>query len=245
MNPIRCPECGLINYRDDVTFPHCGQCQEDLLHCDSCRHLQAGQCTHTRGKARYTPDGDAAKLCSVFSSSHELRGSRLMTMLPAPLWVSLLLFLILASLAIASWFIDPMRLYFRGSPLQVETAVPQEVTPGQSFVVTMRVTNLLSRPSTPYFLEISADFLQTVDWESSMPPASHVNAYHQRLFLEYEPLPPGGYRTMQLSFTPRQGEIAPFTAKLYAPSNQLRHTISAPIVIAERARFSPNEGAFR
>lgn len=243
MQSIRCPECGFINYRDDDTFPRCRQCRQELLNCAFCLQHESIGCTHSTGRRHYTSDGLAAQNCRFFSSPHQITQAGRNFSLPAPLWISILFVLICCLLTAINWFIDPRHLYFRGSPLHIETTAPLEIIPDSSFLVTMRVTNLLDCASTPYYLEIDADFLKTVDWESSTPPPLHVNYYHQRLFLEYEPLPSGGYRTVQLSFNPHPGKIAPFSARLYAPGNRLRHTITVPLQIAAQERLVPFGGA--
>ena len=223
MYPIRCPECGLINHYDDVTFPLCGQCQTDLLRCACCRHHEGSGCSHPRAYVRYTEDGQAAKDCPDFHSRQEVRGSRLMARLPAPLWVSLLLGLILLGLLASSLFIDPRARYFVGSPLQVEMAIPSRTVVGRPFTITMRVTNLLAnQPSSRYYLVLNDDFFRIVQWDAPPPSAERMEASRNRLFFEYEPLPPGGQRILQFSFRPRLGGVAPFNAQIYSPSNQLR-----------------------
>ena len=185
----------------------------------------------------------AAQNCRYFSSINEQAPTGWAKSLPIPLWVTLLLVLVCCYLAIITLFIDPHLLYFRGNPLHVETIAPLEVMPDKSFIITMRVTNLLDQASTPYYLEIDANFLRSVDWESSTPPPFHVNYYHQRLFLAYEPLPSGGYRTVQLSFNPHRGKISPFSARLYAPGNHLQNTITIPLQLAAQEQLVPFGGA--
>ncbi|HEX2951119.1 MAG TPA: hypothetical protein VHV83_16365 [Armatimonadota bacterium] len=238
MFPIRCPECGQINFNDDLSYPHCSQCHEDLARCTYCRHHEGNGCKHPKAYSRFTPDGDAAKNCPEFRSRGEIRGSQLMAKLPAPLWVSALVLVILLSLTAATWFVDPAERYFLGNPLRVETAIPQEVLAGEPFQVTMRVTNLLNRPSSRIYVEIDNRFLSAVDWEMPQPQPERIDSDHNRLLLEYDSLPPNGQRTLLFTFTPRQASITPFTAKIFAPSNRLRHTMKIPILMAQRSALN-------
>lgn len=246
VSPIRCPECGLVNHPDDVMFPHCGQCHELLVRCSSCRHHEGSGCRHPRAYVRYTADGDAAKTCPEFHARTEVRSSRMLALLPAPLWVSALLFLILACVMLAAWFIDPLGRYFHGNPLRVETAIPREVVAGEPFTVTMRLTNLLDRPSTHIYVEIDDSFLRSVNWANQPSPhPSHIAHQRHKLILEYEPLPPGGQCLLEYPLIPRGDEIAPFSARVYSPSNQLRHTLNVPIQVAQGIMRDQTGGAYQ
>ena len=225
MYPIRCPECGLINHYDDVTFPLCGQCQTDLLRCACCRHHVGSGCAHPRAYLRYTEDGQAAKDCPDFHSRQEVRGSRLMARLPAPLWVSLLLGLILFALLASSLFIDPKARYFVGSPLRVEEAIPASTMVGRPFTITCgSPTCWRTSSASRYYLVMNEDFFRIVRWEAPPPGVEHMQVSRNRLFFSYEPLPPSGQRTLQFSFRPRLGGMAHFNAQIYSPSNQLAAT---------------------
>lgn len=240
MFSVRCPECNELNHRDGPTFPFCGRCHHDLARCAYCRHHEGNGCRHPRAYVRYTPDGDAAKQCRDFASSHEVRGSRLVVGLPAPLWVSILLLLILGSMALAGWFIDPAGRYFFGSPLRVETAVPQQVLAGEPFKVDLLITNLLDHPSAHVTLDIDSAFLADVDWQLPDPRPERLEADRTRLLLEYEPLPRGAQRHLMLYFTPRRDGVVTFGARIYAPGNQLRSRIAAPIQVVPNPRmFTP------
>jgi uncharacterized protein (DUF58 family) len=155
--------------------------------------------------------------------------------LPAPLWVATLLLLILTGLAAATWFIDPIGRYFVGNPLRVETAVPQVVFVNEPFTVTMRLTNLINRPSSRIYLEIGDAFLRDMDWGTPSPPPERMDRYRNRLLLEFAPLPPNGQRIIQLPYTARRAPVAPFEAKIYAPSNQLHHKVLVPITVEPRS----------
>jgi hypothetical protein len=181
---------------------------------------------------RYTVDDQAAKTCPDFHSRHEVRGSRLMARLPAPLWVSLFICLVLC-LLLSSLFIDAKGRYFLGSPLKVETAMPVQAMVGKPFSITLRVSNLLTdQPSSRYYLVMRDDFLRTVHWGAPPPHADRIEASHHRLFFEFEPLPPGGNRTLQFSFIPQLGGTVPFIAQVYSPCNQLRDQITQHILVA-------------
>lgn len=170
----------------------------------------------------YTADGQAAKACPEFHSHQEQRAPRLLSSLPAPLWVSLFISMILLALLLATLFIDQKGRYFFGSPLQVDTAIPAHAIVGHPFTITMRVTNLLTdQPSSRYYLVISDEFFRIMQWDAPPPRAERLDVSHHRLFFEYEPLPPSGQRTLQFSFIPRLGGTAPFIAQIYSPSNQL------------------------
>lgn len=209
-----------------------------------CRHSEGTGCRHPKAYPNYTPDGEAAKTCAEFRSRYEERAPRLMSSLPAPLWVSVLLVLILTSLAAAAWFIDPYGRYFHGSPVRIETIVPDQVTAGTPFIVATRVTNLLDRPSTRIYVELGEDLLAAADWGTPSPAPRHIDRYYHRVLLEYEPLPPGGQRTYYFSFTPRRAGVVPIIARIYAPSNQLRYVINVPIIAVPGATKDSNKGAF-
>jgi len=245
MYPIRCPDCGQINHRDDLTFPYCGQCHQDLVRCTFCRHHEGSGCRHPRAYVHFTPDGEAAKHCPEFSAHTEVRGSRMMLKLPAPLWVSLLLLLVLTGLAAAAWFIDPIGRYFRGSPLRVQTTMPQQVEVDEPFIVKLAIQNLLDRPSTRVYVEIGSDFLSAVDWEVPYPHPERLESYQNRLLLEYEPLSPNSERVLQLPFIARHGGTAVFTAAIYAPSNQLIRRITVPIQVGGQPLSGPTQGGIQ
>jgi len=231
MNAIRCPDCGQENYREDATYPYCSKCQEDLARCTACRHHEGTGCRHPRAFTRFTPDNQAAKDCPAFVSRHEVRGSRWLTQLAAPLWVSVLILLILGSLAAASWFIDPAARYFRGNPLRVETAVEQQAIAGHPFQVRMLITNVMDRPSTRLYVEIGSEFLAHADWIVPTPQPKRLELDRQRLLLEYESLPRNGQLQLLLTFIPRQEGTLNFIARVFAPSNQMRRVIAVPVQV--------------
>jgi len=241
MQTIRCPQCGLTNYPDDITYPRCGQCHEDLLRCTSCRHHEASGCHHARGQALYTPDQEAAKKCSDFRSRYEVRRPRMLWTIPAPVWVSMLLLAVIIGLGAAAWFIDPIGRYLHGNPIWPETVVPKQVTVGEPFYVTMRVRNLLNQTSTRIYIEIDKQFLAMADPIMPLPQPSpeYISRDSNRLVLQYQPLPAYGEMRLRLPFVPRASGTAPFIARIYAPSNQLRQEVSVPIsVIAAQSEQS-------
>lgn len=231
--PIRCPECGLINHRDDPSYPQCGHCHTDLARCTYCRHHEGRGCRHSRAYVNYTDDGEAAKFCAEFRSHDEVRGSRMTTKVPAPLWVSSLLLLIFLSLTFAAWFIDPLGRYFiAGDPLRVETTVPEQVVAGQPFTASMHIINLLNRPSTRLYVEFDRDFLDTVEWSNLSPQPVRMDRSQNRLLLEYHELPAGADSLLKFTFIAHERGIAPFAAKIYAPSTQLQRNITVPIRVS-------------
>lgn len=203
------------------------------MRCPACRHFEAGECHHPHEAMRYTPDGEAAKNCPTFRSRNEVRDSRMHWNVPAPVWVSALLLLVMVALGVAAWFIDPAGRYLYGNPLRLETVVPAQVTVGQPFTVTMRITNLLDRESTHIYIEIGDKFLANAMPAMPAPEPLRIGHYKSRLLLEYDPLQAGGQSIIQLPFTPIHKGNAPFVAKVYAPSNQLRHIVNVPIVMKD------------
>jgi hypothetical protein len=229
--PIRCPECGLVNHQDDLAYPHCGQCHEDLVRCSACQHHEANGCRHSRAYTRYTPDLEAAKDCPDYRPRTEIRGSRLLANWPSPLWVSTLLCLILLSLGLATWLIDPAGQYFHGSQLQIITNVPQQVVVDKPFAVTMDMANLLAQPSARIYVQIDANFLAMVDWRMPTPtPLRYGFDRHHALVLEFDPLPSYARRTITLPFVARHSGVTaparpgavtlPFIVTVYSPLNQ-------------------------
>jgi len=228
---IRCPQCGLINHTDDITFPRCGQCQEDLVRCTACEYLQGNVCTLPAGKAHFTADMNGAKFCPKFSSRYVVHGPRLFWHIPAPVWVSGLLLLIMLSLALGSWFIDPLWRIFRGNPLTLQVLIPEQVTLGKSAIVSLRVINRVNRASTRITLEIGDEFRQAVQLGNPAPPPSHIGVFNHHLLLEYDPLPAQGQLVVELPFVPRMTGAPRFGVRAYAPSNQLQQEVVAPIII--------------
>ncbi|MHB9130759.1 MAG: hypothetical protein ACYDBB_06675 [Armatimonadota bacterium] len=218
----------MTNHADDLGYPHCGYCHEDLVRCSACRHYEDGGCRHTRAYTNFTPDLEAAKTCSAFRSRHEVHAPHILANIPAPAWVSLFLLLVIFGLAGAVWFIDPLGRYFLGNPLRLETAIPTQVAVGQPFEVTMRVTNLLNRPSTHIYVEIGKEILAVADPGMPDPRPESISRMRDRILLEYEPLPAGKFEVLHIPFIPRKQGIAKFSAKVYAPINQLRNEVNVP-----------------
>jgi len=242
VSSIVCPQCGMTNHPDDITYPRCNQCNEDLVRCPACRHFEAGGCHHPREAARYTPDGEAAKSCPSFRSRNELHDSSMQWNVPAPVWVSTLLLVILVGLCIAAWFIDPTGRYFRGNPLRLETMVPSQVMLGQQFYIKMRITNLMDRNSTRLYVEVGDEFLANALPGMPAPTPARISRTKNHLLLEYDPLPKYGWMTVLLPFTPMHKGAVPFTAKIYAPSNQLRQIVNTPPIIIRDPGVAMLEG---
>lgn len=226
---IRCPHCGMLNHSDDIGFPLCGQCHEDLVRCGDCRHFQAGTCTHARERARFTPDQEAAKSCPAYHSRHQERDARLFTKLPAPLWVVSLLLIILGVLASLMWFIDPYGRYFFGNPLGLSIQVPRQVALQQPFQITIRITNELNVRSTPIYVEIGEEYLQAAALEMPYPQPRRIMRSPERLLLEYPPLNAKAVLPLRLSFVPTRPGVSFFVARIYAPSSHLSYEERVPI----------------
>lgn len=199
------------------------------MRCTACRQFRHGTCQHPEALRHYANDPETARTCAFFRSQHEVAPPRLRWTIPAPVWVSLLLLLVMTGLMGAVWTIDPR--YFLGNPLRLERAVPTQATVGVPFTVTLRVTNLLHQTSTPFLVEISQDFLATADPAMPLPPPARINRYRDRLVFAYPPLPADGQRTLRLPFTPHRAGKTFFVARIYAPSNQLRHEIRDPLEV--------------
>jgi hypothetical protein len=202
--------------------------------CGDCRQYGDGSCRHPLAYARFRPDGQSAKSCAAFASRYAARRG-MMWAIPAPVWVASLLVLVLVGLAVSSWFIDPHGRYFRGNPLHVIAWVPDRVDVGQTFIITMRITNVLEETSSRIYLEIDDEFLQSAAPVMPLPEPrpARINRLNDRLVLEYPPLPAGGNLVVQLPFVPLRTGTAPFVARIYAPSNQLGPAIEKPIRVGE------------
>ena len=233
----------MTNHPDDISYPRCSHCHEDLVRCPACFHYEAGGCHHPREAARFTPDGEAAKDCPSFHSRNEVRDSHLHWNIPAPGWVSALMLLILLGLAIAGWFIDPSMRYFHGNPLRLETAVPFQASLGRPFNITMRITNKLGITSTRFYLEIGEQFMSDVlSGPPSPAPLSFARfttgQYKNRLVLEYDSLPAHGSENVLLPFIPRKKGALVFVARIYAPRNQLVGEVRSIPIQVKATRFT-------
>lgn len=154
-----------------------------------------------------------------------------MARIAAPIWVSLLLVVIFAGIALTALFIDSSNRYLYGNPLHVDTAIPKHVVAGQSFVVAMRISNTINRPSSHVYINVDKSFLAVVDWVMPLPKPLRIDRSRNRFIIEYEPIDARGDRVIQLPFIARHAGYVPFMAEIYAPSNQLRQTITAPIIV--------------
>lgn len=230
MRMIRCPHCGMLNRSDDIAYPRCGQCHEDLVRCASCRQYHDTDCRHAHGLSHFHADGEGAKECPYFDSRHTVREPNMLWTVPAPVWISAMLFLLVCVLFAAAWFVDPAARYFLGNPLRLETSVPAQVTVGDPFQVTMRVRNLADRASTRIYLEIGEEFLAHATYSQPNPAPRRISSYRGRLLFEYDPLPAHGQQVLVLPFTLEDAQTVPFVARIYAPINQLRHPVSVPII---------------
>lgn len=232
MATLRCPQCGMLNDTDDIGFPRCGQCHEDLVRCGDCKSFEGDACTHPQMHEHYTPDGDAAKTCPAFHSRYEERESRFVTDIPAPIWVALSLLLVLLGLALLAWGIDPAGRYFFGNRLQLALAVPKQVTVNKPFSVILRLANPLDQPSTHIYVEIGEEFLANANAGTPSPHPEriiHVRSQNRLLF-GYDPLPPVEQRQYSLPFTiVRRGNI-PLVIRLYSPISHLCQEVRTTIV---------------
>ncbi|MHB9026752.1 MAG: hypothetical protein ACYC7E_21685 [Armatimonadota bacterium] len=231
MLTVRCPQCGTKNNQDDIGFPLCSQCQADLVLCASCRHVEGTGCGHPVARARYSGDPNDAKGCPEFRSAHEERRPRMLWQVPAPVWVSFLLLTLLLAIFGASLFIDPAGSYLRGNPLRLETVAPAQVRQGEVDVVKLRVTNLLNRPSTRIYILVDKEFLAEADLVEPQPKPERVNPDRNRFVLEYPPVPARRSMLIKIGFIPRRSGSVTFSAKVYAPSHQLRHAVTVPILV--------------
>ena len=241
MVTIRCPSCGTLNHADDLSYPRCGQCHEDLVHCGDCRHYEAGACAHPQAHLLFTPDLEAAKQCPTFVSRHEKRDARIFAAMPAPLWMVLLVTIIIGALAAIAWFIDPRGRYFVGNPLELKLQIPAQVVTNQPFMIAMRITNLLPERSTRIFVEIGEEYLLDAVPGMPFPPPLRITRGPERLLLEYGPLGSHAQLPLQLPFVQRKRGVAMFVARIYAPENRLFREIRMPISAIGMSSL-PSEG---
>ena len=234
----------MVNHADDLSYPRCGQCHEDLVRCNDCRHHEGGACVHPRSQVHFTPDGEAAKSCPTFRSRHEARDSRIFTNLPAPLWVVALLMLVVGSLAVSIWFIDPFGRYFGGgNPLDLETQVPTQVVVNQEFTVTMRIRNLLNERSTPIYIEIPQEYMDVATPAMPLPRPRRITQSRERVVFEYAPLEAQAEYPLQLRFIQHKLGNATFVTRVYAPSSHLFREVRASIsAVALELPFQGVEG---
>ena len=235
MVTIRCPQCGMQNHPDDIGFPRCGQCHEDLVRCPDCKSFEEQRCAHPQMQARFTADGEAAKTCPAFASRYAERDSRFIANLPAPLWVSFSLLLVILGLSLLAWGIDPAGRYFFGDRLQLSLAVPAKVPVNTPFQVRLRVTNPLDQPSTRLYIEIGEEFLANATAGEPTPRPEHIvrlRSQHREL-LGYDPLPADGQRDFLLPFMLLQQRNTPLVVRLYSPINHLCKEVHTTIAAQE------------
>lgn len=219
----------MLNHAEDIGFPRCGQCHEDLVRCPGCRHYEDNRCTHPQAHARYTPDQEAAKACPSFRSRDEERDPRFIANLPPPLWVIFLLMVILLGLAALTWSIDPKGYYFRGFPLALETRIPKQVMVNHPFPITMRLLNRQQRTSTRVYIDVGGGtFTLAPPLLTGQLPVS-ITRRNGRMLLEYNGLPAGGQVVVQFSIIPLEKGALNFEANVYAPNSHLNHRVAEVI----------------
>jgi len=210
----------MLNHDDDIGYPYCGQCHEDLVRCSDCRHFQANACTHPREQARFTPDLGAARSCPAFQSRYRERDDRLFTKLPAPVWLVSLLLFILLMLSATIVFLDPSYRYFRGTQLMVSLVPVPENPPvqlNQPLDVTLRIFNLMNVRSTPLFIEIKEQDLLAAQFVTATPnPVRITRVPGQLLRLEYAPIGPRAERPVKLTIVPTRPGVSDFAVSVYS-----------------------------
>ena len=232
MATIRCPHCQTQNDENNIGFPLCAQCHEDLMRCDDCVSFEGSACRHPQMHDRYTPDGEFAKKCPAFQSRYEERKSQWITVIPAPIWISFSLLLVVLGLSLLAWGIDPAGRYFFGNRLQVELTMPEQVVVNKPFQVIMRLANPLEQPSTHVYIEIGEEFLTAAIAGTPTPrPERIVHIRPQnRLMFGYDPLPPRGLQQFSLPFTVvRRGDI-PLVVRIYSPISHLCKEIRTSVL---------------
>jgi hypothetical protein len=231
--PIRCPECGTLTFPDDPGFPRCSQCHEDLLRCPWCHHHNGQTCTHRHATAWYAPEGEAAKRCPFFDSRHTIRPSRIAGTLPAPVWVLGILAVIMGGLMVSIWFVDPSWMRFAGQPVRLETIMPAEAIIGKPFTVTLRMTNRWHHPTHRVTIEIGDEVLAAATPGMPTPIPTRMSYTARRLLLEYSPPATNRVWELQLPFTPQVRGRVIFSARIWAPRDQLRQLIRTEFTIRE------------
>jgi len=233
----------MLNHADDLSYPRCGQCHEDLVRCPFCRHYEEGACAHPRARAQYTPDGEAAKQCAAYRSRHETNDPRILHNLPAPLWVLSLLALVVGMLTTAICFVDPSGWYFFGvgKSLKLEMQVPTRVIHHQEFYVTLHITNYFPGRSTPIYLEIPREYLSAATPGMPTPRPREFIQNKDHAIFTYAPLEEGEERAILLPLVQNQLGEAMFHARIYAPRNHLFQEVKMPIV-AVAGHSLPEQG---
>jgi hypothetical protein len=228
---IRCPICGRDNTEADEGFPLCSNCHTDLVVCEHCVSFENGHCTHPREYVHWTPDGNGAKECPAFHSHFARAPQHWRRTVPAPVWVTGLLLLVVITFLLASLFIDREGRYFQGEKINLETVVPARARAGERCYVVMRIANPLDRTSTHLYIEVQ-DPTDLVGVPDPVPDRTYRDA--ERVFMEYAPLAPGGWITVKIPFLPRDPGVINVMARLYAPRTQFRQEVPIKIEVVAR-----------
>ncbi len=234
---IKCPQCGLVNEPDDVNFPQCGGCGEELVACAACRHYVDLACDDARGAALFSPDRNSAPRCPAFHSRYEVRGSRWLRALPAPAWVAATLLIVLLGTTALIWILSPDGQLWSGrEQLKMEVAMPAQMQLGVPATVEVTVRNAAGQMGSRWYLELTGSLCSNTLAEMSMPmpePASITRDREGKTFqLEYPPVK--DWKKIRLFFRPKRAGEQTLVIKLYTSGLDRGSTATARTIVVDR-----------
>jgi hypothetical protein len=218
---------------DNVRFPRCAECNEDLRQCASCRHYEAMACHDPVGARLFSLDTNAAMDCPSFASNYAVSGW--LRSLPAPGWVALSLLLLLVCVTAFIYFIEPdMQLVAGNEKLHMMVSVESLATVGRQCRMNILMRNEGRRASSRYFIVLDGSLLSVVDTNMPLPVPKSItqDEISNRLVMEYKPIAPHGWTVVRLYFTPRRqpGDYR-LHVSLYSPNYKCYQEANAPVKV--------------
>lgn len=247
MFPIKCPQCGLVNEPDDVSFPRCSGCNEELVACASCRHYVDMHCEDPAGERLFSPDRNVAQKCPSFHSRDEVRGSRWLRALPAPVWVAITLLLLVIGITAVIWVIDPDGQLWSGrEQLSIDVTVPAQMQLGVLNTVEILIKNPTHNRVSRWYLELDGSLCSNTAAEMSMPLPEPTtlkrNSEGTNYQLEFPPVK--DWKQVRLYFRPKRLGEQTLIIKLYTSGLARGRVVNArTIVVKTRGTANvPKEG---
>ncbi len=236
MFPIKCPQCGLVNEPDDVSFPRCGGCSEELVECAACRHYVDMACDDANGARLFSPDRNVAPRCGAFRSRYEVRGSRWLRSLPAPAWVACTLLFVLIGLTALIWLIDPDGQLWSGRErLTIHVTMPAEMKLGVQNTVEIMVRNPAKRRGARWYLELEGSLCSNTLAEMSMPmpePTSIARDNKGKSYqLEYPPVK--DWKKIRLFFRPKRTGEQTLEVKFFTSGLDRGRVVTARTIVVK------------
>lgn len=160
MRVIRCPQCKHENVIKTGNAAWCALCGEDLMRCNYCRHLVAGDgCGKAEGADYYLLNDNGAKTCPHYSSIYQRRGMRIFQFIPAPVWVVVSIVFAFVLLIIATYSVDPDMRNFQGNEISADIKVMDNFEVGGDKAIYLHIFNPLKITSTDITVQMFGEFM--------------------------------------------------------------------------------------